>query len=323
MSEEGKITRARAKAGGGERLSPGMAPKGSSFTQPAVPLEEPSFDRVTGRCGPPLSTVAMHHESHGGVANSFRRLRNRLLDVKVKGAPPHVITFSSGTRREGKTTVVFNLAVAFAELEAGRVVVVDGDTCGPAIHNIANISAVSGLGDVLKNGLDLNGNVYATTLPNLDVIPAHPDVSVNGSERLIHLHCKALLAKLRKYYKFVLVDTPPILMGVSPAAVFGKNSDGVVLVARLEKTPREVVKKAAEEMNAHGVTILGCVLTHREHHVPDLIYRRLSGGSSGYYYGYGTGYGYGHGRKKGKSRRRAKRERSEESQSSNTDHAGN
>ena len=104
-------------------------------------------------------------------------------------------------------------------------------------------------------------------------------------EGQLNRDCAALLAELRKYYAFVIVDTPPVL-AASQACTFAKNCDGVILVARLEKTPRDVVRRALQELTLSGANVVGCVLTHRKHHIPNFIYR-LFGSTPHYYYNYG------------------------------------
>jgi receptor protein-tyrosine kinase len=230
--------------------------------------------------------VVTVHERAGEAASQIRAVRARLL--AMPGAP-RVIVITSATREEGKSTMAMNLAVALGEVDPGRIVLVDGDVHAPKVPALAGIDAISGLDDILRDGLDLNDNVYETSVPRVDIIPARSDEIAddrNGppdQQGLLARHCAPLFAKLRTLYSFVIVDTPPVL--ASPeACMFGRHSDGVILIARLEKTSREAVKRAADELTKSGATVIGCVLTDRKHHVPDFIYRMFFGRTSGYYY---------------------------------------
>jgi len=295
MAEEGKMSRAISKAGSGDRLS--AAPPEDVAPEPASEVSEivtapqqaaASFRLVRGKCGEPDATLIMTHDKFGEAASQFRSVRARLLALN-NGNPPRTITVTSASREEGKTTVAANLAVALSELGQGRVVVVDGDLVAPGLHELLNLDPQSGLNDILANDLELDGNVYETAVPNLDVVPAVPISEAQDLEGELSRSCGALLGRLREFYAYVIIDTPPVL-AASQATTFAKHSDGVLLLARLERTPREVVKRATENIEHSGGNIIGCLLTHHKHHVPDFIYR-FFGSTPKYYYSYSRSKG--------------------------------
>jgi capsular exopolysaccharide synthesis family protein len=290
MTEEGKFSRAMSKAGEGGQLSerpeaagPG-APAGPKDAAPALP--EAPGPVQTGTAGEPGSGVVMFHDRNGGVAAEIRAIRARILALD-NGDPPRVITVTSSNRGEGKTTMALNLGAAFCEVENGRVVVVDGDIPAPGLHLLANVKPREGLVETLRDGLLLKNRGYATQVPGLDIIPGRAGSNPDGLESLLMANCGPLLQKLRGLYDFVIVDTPPVRL-TSQATTFAKHSEGVVLVAELEKTSRNVVKHAADHLRESGARLVGCVLTKRRHHIPDLLYGFV-GTRSGYYY-YGEKY---------------------------------
>jgi capsular exopolysaccharide synthesis family protein len=291
MTDEGKMSRAISKAGAADRLSaaPEKAGEPPHFIVPEVaPSAEEgvsSFRLVRGCFGVPKPTVVMVHDEFGEVASQICDLRGRLLAMNTQ-KPLRTITITSASRKEGKTTLAFNLGVALSELGDGRVVVVDGDLMAPAMHLLANLNAQTGLNDALDGGVELDGNVYETAVPNLDVIPARPVGKDGAREGQLDRNCAALLAELRKFYAYVIIDTPPILAAASLAGTFGRNSDGVVLVVRLEKTSRDVVRHAMDVLTDSRSNVVGCVLTHRKNHIPNFIYG-LFGSTPQYYYNYG------------------------------------
>jgi len=253
----------------------------SSASQQDAPLQEPDFERVSGRCGPISSQAMILYDPHSEVAGQLRALRARIIAFdKEKG--PRTITITSGTRTEGKTTIALNLALALSEISGGRVILVDGDMLRPAIAKITNLRGRSGLVNVLENNLDLNRNIYDSGVPNLDILPTQAVAVNKESESPLHQQCAGLLTKLRKYYQFIVIDTPPVMIG-SHANVFSKHADGAILIARLEKTSRHVTKRARDELVKAGANLIGCVLTHQKHHVPDFIYRFFGTTSSHYY----------------------------------------
>jgi len=289
MTDEGKISRAIAKSGGGEKLSSSQQQPGAGSVSGAHDGRHsrpgsPGFERVQGRCGEPGHGAVMVHDPLGEASSHIRAVRAKILAMN-NGNPPRVITVSSGAREEGKTTIAFNLAVALSEVDDGRAVVVDGDLPCPGLHSLAGVEADTGLNEILENDLKLDGSVYETVVPGVDVIPSRAISAGNGFEGLLAQHCAQLLADLRRSYSYVLIDAPPVLAG-SQACTFGQHSDGVLLIARLEKAPRDVVKRAMDELTHSGARVIGCVLTHRRHHVPNIIYR-FFGNTPRYYYGYG------------------------------------
>jgi len=280
MTQEGKLSRALAKAGEGGALKPSDSADASPalaatapFTRAASPPSPRLKDvrRVKGRAGDPIYSVVMVSDRLGEVASQIRALRAKILAMN-DGNPPRIITVTSGTRAEGKSTVAINLAAALSEIESGRVLLIDADILRPNQHIIANVEAHTGLNDILADDqIPLDGNIYETAIRNLDLIPSRTMTDNKDAENVLHQHCGALLEKVRRHYAFVIIDTPPVMIG-SQASTFGKKSDGVILVARLEQTPRHVVKRATEEMLASGASVIGCILTHHQHHVPNFIY---------------------------------------------------
>ena len=314
--DEGRISRAMSKAGEGEQLSPKPArPKeageGKPFpSKPATASPAPrlanvdktrptgtrptpaSFRRVKNQCGDFSPRVVMVRDRGGEVAFQVRAVRARLLSAN-NGNPPRVITVCSSVRQEGKTTMAFNIAVALSEIQSGRVALVDGDVAAPELHDLAGLNPSTGLKEILQSQLRLDDNVYETRVPGLDIIPARAFDDTDIASGLVSRRCKEFLAKLRKFYAHVIIDTAPVLGG-SEACVFGKYSDGVLLMAQLEKTPRDIVKRTVDELTQSGAKIIGCVLTHRKHHVPDFIYRFFGTTPRHHYSYYRKARGVGH-----------------------------
>lgn len=298
--EEGKLSRAMAKAGAGDKLASDR-PAPATEPYPLTPLasvaatgpaamnraakDVPPPARVKDRWGTPLASVALFHDKASQFASQMRGLRAKIMAMN-HGRPPRVLTVTSGSRSEGKTTVSANLGAALSEIETGRVLIVDGDMLQPCQHAILNIQADTGLNDVLNHDLQLDGCIYETAIPNLDLLPAHPTAPGNNTETLLHQRCARLFSALQRHYAFIIVDTPPVLAGTQ-ACAFGKHGDGIILVARLERTPRQVVKRALDELVNAGGKVVGTVLTHHAHHVPDVIYRFFGTTPVHYYRYYG------------------------------------
>ena len=303
MADEGKLSRALSKAGTGERLgwtpetsAPAIPKMTGSATATVAPAASaaPAMPsgastaaaprRVAGKWSIPDASLQVFHQRESQFSSQIRGLRGKVLAMN-HGRPPRVIMVTSGSRTEGKTTVSLNLAAALCEVDPGRVLVVDGDFLGPAVHVVAGVQPESGLNDVLANDLKLDGHIHETAIPNLDILPARAVTSGDGIESSLHQRAAQLVASLRRHYSFVIIDTPPVLAS-SHATALAKISDGVVIVAKMECTPRHVVQRAAADITHVGGKIIGCVLTHHKHHVPNSVYR-MFGNSPNYYGRYG------------------------------------
>jgi receptor protein-tyrosine kinase len=290
--DEGKMYRALRKSGNQDSPAPGPEPE----TEAAGPLsrarevstergDSADIQRVPATASTPDYSVIMLHDKLGEAASQIRAIRAKMLGSGEED-PPQVITITSGTRGEGKTTIAVNLAVALSEADEGRTVIVDADLRGASVHRLANIQPERGMDNILQNGMCLDGNVYETCMERVDIIPSYAAHELDGRQGVVAQRCQELLRKLRRHYSYVIVDTAPVLAS-DEARVFGRHSDGTVLVARLEKTPREVVKRAADELRNSGARVIGCVLTHRRHHVPNFIYALMGHTPNSYYYHYG------------------------------------
>jgi capsular exopolysaccharide synthesis family protein len=289
MTEEGKFSRAMAKSAGAVSpvvppIAPGPSPVRAAEAPAVHAGRAAAFQRVKDHWGPPMASVMLFHDRVGQFASQIRGLRANIAALN-NGASPRVITVTSAGREEGKTTVCANLAAALGEVETGRIVIVDGDIVQPSLHLMMNVKVQSGLRAVLQDALKLDGHIYETAIPNVDILPSFGIGPDEGFEGPLHQRCAQLLALLRAHYAYVIIDTPPVLAG-SPAATFAKHSDGVIVIARLEKTRREVVKRTLDDLSDAGAKLIGCVLTHQKHHVPDTIYRFL-GTTPAHYYRYG------------------------------------
>jgi capsular exopolysaccharide synthesis family protein len=147
------------------------------------------------------------------MAESFRTVLTSILFCSQNGSRPHVLVLASAYPKEGKTTVASNLAIALTEIHQ-RVLLIDGDMRRPRIHDIFDLENKSGLGDLLREPAALDGRPIAeireTSIPNLFVLPAgSPGAGVASlvySNRL-----PELIARLRKEFDTILIDTPPML----------------------------------------------------------------------------------------------------------------
>jgi polysaccharide biosynthesis transport protein len=261
------------------------APRQTNYPPPTAAATLAETERklqpVKGAYAEPDHDLVAYHERDGDYASMFRALRTRMLAPDRKGAP-RVIVVTSGSSGEGKTTVCTNLATIFAESANARILVIDADVYQPQVARLFGLTPTLGIGDILVRNMDLTGVIYETAIPNVHVLPATNNIGLKGSEVQFDLRMAEMLRRLRPHYDFIFVDTPPV-MSTSHAAVIGKHADGVIVVARAEKTSRQVVNRAIKELKDGGAEVLGCVLTHVKYHIPKYVYSLFGTTSDRYY----------------------------------------
>lgn len=225
-----------------------------------------------------LESVRTFAEPNGPETEVFRTLRTTLA---FSNEPTNRLVVTSTEPGDGKTTVLANLAVAFAQ-SGKRTLVIDADMRRPGLTAMIDLRGPQGLSKILRSDLPISaaidGNVFATPLETLDVIPSGTRPT-NPAELLYGDRFSELLAWAETAYDQVIIDAPPTL-AVTDAAIIGRQVDGTLLVVRPDKNRRRMVIRAAEALAAVGATLTGAVINH------------VTAETGSDYYGYGYGYQY-------------------------------
>jgi polysaccharide biosynthesis transport protein len=210
-------------------------------------------------------------QSTGMTAENVRIIRTSVLLSSPKELPSCVLVTSPG-ESEGKTTLSVNLAMALAQLEKTRVILIDADFRKPAhghIHGVQPEGRTSkGLASFLAGKAELEDIIHQTGIPNLLVIPRGKR-PLNPSELLHSKQMSVLLNRCREEGYHVILDAPPVLPVTDPA-ILASQVDGVLLVASVGQTTREACRLAIDRLTTAGGRILGIVL--QKAHVPDNPY---------------------------------------------------
>lgn len=193
------------------------------------------------------------------AADSFRAV----LASIILGEPserPRVLVITSANSGEGKTTAAANLAVALAKVNR-KVLLIDGDIRSPRIHHVFGLNNTTGVTDLLNpsqvNEKPIDAVIHAVA-PNLHVLTAGPAIE-GGADLLFAASMADLIARLRKRFDMVVIDTPPML-AMPDARVLGRISDAVVLIARAGKTSRAAMQAAYQCLVEDQSHVLGVIL---------------------------------------------------------------
>ncbi len=256
---------------------------------------------VTSKDG--RAELISHNMPQSQMSEAFRALRTSLL-LSQADHPPQIIMMTSALPREGKTTAAVNLAVTLAQL-GDKTLLVDADMRKPGINRA--LSLVDGKHAGLSSYLAGVSSLDLVTVPhpaitNLEAIPTGP-IPPNPADLLSSRRLTELISELRTRYKFVVIDTPPI-MAATDAVILSVLVDGVLLVVRSGETPKEAFMRTRDLLVGVKCHILGAVLNAVDASSPDYYY-------SYRYYPYSYG-GYGREEDTRKSRK-GRRDAAEES----------
>jgi capsular exopolysaccharide synthesis family protein len=233
---------------------------------------------AAGRLKRPVELITWER-SPSFVAEAFRSVLTSILFIGENGTSPRMLVFTSAASGEGKTTVVSNLGIALAEI-GRKVLIIDADLRRPRQHQIFDVPNAAGLSTLLKSQESKpdgwGGLVQATRVPGLWLLPSGPATQA-AANLLYSPRLDELLARAKKEYDMVLVDTPPMLQ-MTDARVVGRMTDAVILVARAEQTTRDALLAATQRLSEDRIRVLGTILNNWNP-------KRSPNGHYGYYRG--------------------------------------
>ncbi|ERG67709.1 MULTISPECIES: CpsD/CapB family tyrosine-protein kinase [Exiguobacterium] len=207
------------------------------------------------------------------ISEQYRTIRTNLEFTAVDDELQTMV-ITSASSGEGKSTTSSNLAVVYAQ-QGKRVLLVDCDMRRPTAHFTFRLSNGIGLSTVLAKKTTVEKAIHSTQIENLDLIAAGP-IPPNPSELLSSKMMDRVLEELKTNYDIIILDAPP-MMQVADTRLLARKVDGVVLVVGCDKSDRQMVVKAKEQLTLAEAHILGVVLNKREPQGSDDYY---------YYYAY-------------------------------------
>lgn len=188
-------------------------------------------------------------------AEAYRSLRSN-IEYSSFDDEYRVIVVTSSVPEEGKSTTSGNLAIALAQ-SGNSVLLVDCDMRKPSIHKKFKISNAAGTAELLlrKKLFEEVANNYNE---NLTIITAGK-IPPNPSEMLASRAMTAFIEEMKKEFKYIILDTPP-LQAVTDAQVLSTKADGVLLVVKAGSTKREMVFNSVDLIKKVQGKVIGTVL---------------------------------------------------------------
>ena len=233
-----------------------------------------------------------HLDPVSHVSETIKIIRTN-IEFSSLDKPLKTIAVTSATQAEGKTAIIANLAITYAQV-GRKVLLVDADLRRPMLHRLFGLSNRRGLTNALLSGRGIQEFVQDTLTENLAVLTSGP-IPPNPAELLMTSAFTSLTETLKQDYDLVFFDAPPIAV-VTDAAIISTKVDGIIYVVRAGNVDRKQVQHAASLLKQVKANVLGYVLNG------------ISADSENYYYYYTSHYNYAMTNEPGRGRKRKKKQ---------------
>lgn len=250
----------------------------------SIPVDAATAKTATegDKTSPILPLLLNHPRSQ--AAEAFRGLRTSLL-LSSPDRQAKIIAVVSSVPAEGKTTVVVNLGVAFAQ-RGESVLLIDADLRRSTMHlHFGLPHSRIGTSTVLTQGMNERALITPIeSMPNLQLLPAGPHPP-NPAELLGSKRMAELMASMAAKYDRVIIDTPPVL-AVADSLAIAHLADAVVLVVRSGVARKKAVLRVRDLLQRASSNMVGAVFNFVNLQLEHYYYAQRSyyGRSSHSYY---------------------------------------
>lgn len=179
------------------------------------------------------------------------------------------VLFCGADSDAGSSSVCAAAALALAASGSHAVCLVDANVRSP------QLSALLGVANALPDSTDSDGGreQCVPIATNLWLAPAglltdERGVLVSG-DALEHV-----FAKLKSAFGYIFIDGPGAGID-SDVGVLGQVADAAILVIEANSTRRRTARKAKDNLDAAGISLLGTILNNRTFAIPEALYRKL------------------------------------------------
>jgi capsular exopolysaccharide synthesis family protein len=221
-----------------------------------------------------VKLISSWYDEESMISTEFRRLYSKLRHLNP-GKDVKNLLVTSATLGEGKSTTAALLAITISKYRDTHTLLIDCDLRRPKIHKLFGLEKENGVIDVLLKNRPLKSVLKETFVPKLKVLTSG-ELTQRPSEVFNLPTIKELLAECKFYFDAIVIDTAPTIP-VSDTLILSSVTDGALVVVRAGKTPREMAKRAIDQMRDVGINMLGVVLNNAAEVLP-------------YYYNYHRDY---------------------------------
>jgi len=203
----------------------------------------------------PLSRIVYYTDPRGLAADRFRYLRMRIREIS-NATKLKTLLVTSALSLDGKSTVSLNLATALAERGENDVLLLEADLYHPTLSQRLGLASGPGLAECITSGLPPFSAMRRLTPLGCYFLSAGHQLA-DPNELLHGDEFTKIMRALTPYFKWIVVDSPPIVP-IADALALARHADASLLVVRAGQTPSEAVAAAVTSLGPKHV--LGIVL---------------------------------------------------------------
>ncbi|NJP04196.1 MAG: polysaccharide biosynthesis tyrosine autokinase [Chloroflexaceae bacterium] len=211
--------------------------------------------------------VALNGDTPPLLSEAFRHLRTSIFAIS-QDTSLRTLVVTSAEAKEGKSTIVANLATAIAH--SGRnVVVVDSNLRQPAIHTLFGVNNTTGLSTLLRGQASIDDVLQVSQIDAIHVIASGP-IPDNPADLLSGDAMTTLIDALSERFDMVLLDSPAMLE-FADASILALATRHVVLVVERSQARQEVLEAAFRQFSEIKIEPVGVVVNRAEQNGRNLI----------------------------------------------------
>lgn len=196
------------------------------------------------------------HDKFPMIPEPYRVLYTKLEEISLRQSC-NTYAITSAIPTEGKTVTSLNLSYIMAQEFNKKVILVEFDLKRPSLLSyFMNPGDGCDLVEVIKGERDIHEAIMKLQDSNLHFLAVRSSVK-NSSELLSFARTQQVLKTLKTEFDYVIIDCPPILP-LADMNIISKLVDGLILVVRAGKAPKDIILKASKSLP--GKNIVGLVL---------------------------------------------------------------
>lgn len=208
-------------------------------------------------------------------ADQFYQLDRELFPRQQNGRSS-IVLFTSSHFGEGVTSVTLAFALFLAKIhDPEGVIAVEANLREPSFAQILDLKPTASILQAATGAVELQQLVQRPSahsfaaIATADVLTGGPMAYESYLEKLA-----PTLEALRSNYRYILIDSPPVIPFLDSSILAG-HVDQVVLIVESNTTRSEVLNHTIDKIKSAGANISGILLNKREFYIPKWVYRLL------------------------------------------------
>src|ERR1700722_15175368 len=199
--------------------------------------------------------------------SEITKLVQRLFSPTTNASGREVVSFSGIARDDRSSWICARAAEALSEQADSSICLVDGNLWAPQLH--VHLSAVNSIGwaEALATRDSIRNFVMPLSRPNLWLIPGG---QWKPGMHLSRESYRERFTELREIFHHILIIAPPLSPEMD-ATLLGQLADGVALIVEANRSRRDTVRHAKEQLEGAQVRLLGAVLDQRTFPIPEKL----------------------------------------------------